>query len=660
MSNTLANISVRQKIAAIVILIIFMVAVLWSSSFLLTQKIRSAGALKDQVSAILTLINNARVSEKAYLQYYEAQHVGALQAACSNALKMVDLTQQVAADAQTRAEIEKLNAAISGYQKAFDELVAVIAQRESLQAEMNRAFDVAARSVDSVVSALESMAYELGLEGESLSGNEMVLQNLSRDAKGFFLTAQALYQQFVLTSKADYFEALKKHRSGSGRLTADAFEKQAQSVRKVGDVDAAAAAVQFKKNLQFFLASADKAQVLFVTEKERGVLLDEAGKQITAVADGLLENAGRSSARAETNLRRVTPAVLLGAGLLLLISVMLIVRSITNPLKEIFRGLKRFSKTELQGTGIRFKNIVDGVTRGSQQVAAASQELAKNTNQQASSLEETSASLEEMSSMTKQNAENAHHANTLMTETGSQVNTGVMAMQHMVQAIDKIKASAAETAKILKTIDEIAFQTNLLALNAAVEAARAGEAGKGFAVVAEEVRNLARRSAEAAKNTAGLIEESQKNAAEGVSVAADVAKDLEGIQTSVNKVSALVQEIAAASKEQAQGIEQINAAISEMDKVVQSEAASSQESASAADELASQAREMNAILGHQGTASFVSLQPVESHKPILAEAGSSKPSRKQPALMAARARAEAETEQMETVETLTDEEKFGN
>ena len=199
--------------------------------------------------------------------------------------------------------------------------------------------------------------------------------------------------------------------------------------------------------------------------------------------------------------------------------------------------------------------------------------------------------------MTRQSAESAGRAHALMGETGRLVERGVGVMRRMAGTMGRIQASSGQTTKIIKTIDEIAFQTNLLALNAAVEAARAGDAGKGFAVVAEEVRNLARRSAEAAKSTAELIAESSRQADEGVGVSSDMARDLTEIQASAGKVATLIAEIASASKEQAQGIEQVNTAVSEMDKVVQQNAANAEESASASEELSSQAVELNNMVG---------------------------------------------------------------
>ena len=247
--------------------------------------------------------------------------------------------------------------------------------------------------------------------------------------------------------------------------------------------------------------------------------------------------------------------------------------------------------------------VISGLQEGSEQVASASgqvsessQQMAEGASEQASSLEETSASLEEMSSMTKQNAENAKHALGMSTETTEAGHRAQEAMKRMADAIKRIKSSSEESAKINKTIDEIAFQTNLLALNAAVEAARAGEAGKGFAVVAEEVRNLAQRSAEAAKSTAELIETSQRNAEDGVNVTSEVAEILENIAASDEKVSQLVNEVSAASNEQAQGIEQINSAMAQMDQVTQSAAANSEETASASQELSAQARTLNELV----------------------------------------------------------------
>ncbi|MFA6898958.1 MAG: methyl-accepting chemotaxis protein [Desulfurivibrionaceae bacterium] len=237
-------------------------------------------------------------------------------------------------------------------------------------------------------------------------------------------------------------------------------------------------------------------------------------------------------------------------------------------------------------------NLLDAAT----QVSSSSHELADGAARQAASLEETSSALEEVSSMSKQNADNVNQTSLMAENARKSAEVAQDRMLKMGEAISSIKKSADQTAVIMKTIDEIAFQTNLLALNAAVEAARAGEAGAGFAVVAEEVRSLALRSAEAAKQTAQLIEESQKNAGNGVTAADDVKDILSQIVDGVNKVSQLAKEITVASNEQAQGVQQINSAVSDVDQVTQTNAAISEEAASASEELSGQAKEINELV----------------------------------------------------------------
>lgn len=263
--------------------------------------------------------------------------------------------------------------------------------------------------------------------------------------------------------------------------------------------------------------------------------------------------------------------------------------------QPMMAGINRVVETFEQALS-QLAEPVQGVATSSQQIAEGSTKLAEGASSQASSIEEISASLEEQTSMTTQNSENAAQAKTLAESAKNSADQGTTTMARMQEAIRAIKSSSEETAKIVKTIDEISFQTNMLALNAAVEAARAGDAGKGFAVVAEEVRSLAQRSAEAARNTAELIESSTANAERGVSISEEVQKILGVINEGATKVNDLVAEIAAACKEQATGIGQVNEAVDQVNKVVQENSAASEESAAAAAELDSQVKLMRELI----------------------------------------------------------------
>ena len=257
-----------------------------------------------------------------------------------------------------------------------------------------------------------------------------------------------------------------------------------------------------------------------------------------------------------------------------------------------------------ESTGRSIRTIIAELSGGSEQITAAaaqvsstSQALAEGASEQASSLEETSSSLEEMSSMTQRNAEGAANASELARGARQSADAGAEDMQAMGKAMAALKASSDDIAKIIKTIDEIAFQTNILALNAAVEAARAGEAGAGFAVVAEEVRALAQRSAVASRESSEKIEGAIVKTAQGVQISDQVNRRLSEIVEQVRRVDALVSEVATASREQNTGVQQINTAIGQMDKVVQANAAGAEESAASAEELSSQALSLDGVIG---------------------------------------------------------------
>jgi methyl-accepting chemotaxis protein len=269
----------------------------------------------------------------------------------------------------------------------------------------------------------------------------------------------------------------------------------------------------------------------------------------------------------------------------------------------------------LRDTLSGMRNSIERVNSASGEIAAGAQDLAAGSSEQASSLEQVSHRVRDVGERVRQSAGEAAEARTITQSAQATTADGVQAMEELAAAVHEIKTTADQTARIVKTIDEIAFQTNLLALNAAVEAARAGDAGRGFAVVADEVRTLAGRAAEAARSTSALIEASVRAAERGVALNQDVQTRLGDIRGGVDRAAAVMGSIAERAAEQQRGLDDINAAVEQMGVVTQRTAANAEESASAATEMSSQAAEMHALAAQFALGTGAAIRPATARPP---------------------------------------------
>lgn len=591
-----SRLKLSTKIAAGYAVVIFFLVVVGVTGYIGLENVTSEIAainqqfeIAEKVKEVEAGATDAQANSLRYIIYRDDKYNEAIGKDCDAVLLATKEAKEMMLSAENRKSADNVAAAVANYRGACEEQFALQKER----ANINKIRAEAAATVKAAILDIIAHNAKLATDSrENVGGRDVaqwqhtdyVLETQKVNEEFNVLYAIALRYQNAVTEEEraklaeewlGQIARINESLAGLDKRTTEALSREkiaAAQAAMVTYLDKTKAYLQTERDLSHLQTQKQKPAA-------DAVMANTAA--VSKVVDKSIEDVSAQAKRAAGFANTLIFGVSIAALFVSIGGACVIIYSITRPINRIIEGLTAGA---------------DQTTSAAGQVAAASQSLAQGASEQAAALEETSSSMEEMSSMTTQNADNANAAKKLAEGALGSSRKGGEAMQRMSTAIDDIKRSSDETAKVVSTIDEIAFQTNLLALNAAVEAARAGEAGKGFAVVAEEVRNLAQRSAVAAKTTADLIGESVKNADTGVGISKEVAEALTEIAQGSQKVNDLVAEIDAASNEQAQGIGQINTALTQMDQVTQSNAASAEESASAAEELSSQAEELRRMV----------------------------------------------------------------
>ncbi len=506
---------------------------------------------KDNISKVKVSLNEAKMHGVKYPALVKLiQGVTETEKALVDYEKLMDETEQINIDVKKERAI--LDEAAGLYMKSCN----------SFLANQNNALDKEINSGTTTIIQFQERHDKISWINDIIDvGNDTRVKNFKAQA-----IRDTSIMKNALTNFSKMDDLLRKIRT----ITRKPFDiSQLNEIEKSKN--------EYQNGMKSLLKDLTRLQELAKERDRVGTIVVKAAESISRAGVNITNQYSKEAAEELSSASSIMITGLIIALILGVIIAILIIRSITKPII------------------IAVQTISDGnsqVVSASNEISSSSIALAEGATQQASAVEEVSATVEESTAINNQNAENSREANTLATTANESASLGNEKIKDLMTSMEGISTSSEQIAKIIKTIDEIAFQTNLLALNAAVEAARAGEHGLGFAVVAEEVKNLAQRSANAAKETADIIEESIEQIKNGNTIAQETNEAFEDIVDKVQKTSNIIGEISTSVNEQAEGMNQVASAMGQIDEITQQNAASSEEAAAAAEELNAQALSM--------------------------------------------------------------------
>jgi methyl-accepting chemotaxis protein len=606
--------SLKTRLYGLVLFTIVIILALVATGIHYYGNINQANTTKADFNRLISNLQDARIAEKTYLQFFSGEVKGQFEQLTRDTDKTLETVLKKSSEQEITKQLTAAKELLGRYQQVFAEVVKTHGQQDQLKKEMMQPLLRALEILGLIQGNLESRQAELQMEGSDLNASENEMLNIARDCKIGFLQLQSLQFQFLLSGDTALIASFKTITDNIVNSSLPALHETAIALNNTKLVEHAK---EIKGTVQAFLKLIEQSQTLGVKEREATKQLDNAGKKTIEPVEAAV-NLTNAIIAQETKSAIMTIAIIVASGIAAFLGFSyFLVSAITKPLHQVVAGLKDIAEGEgdlthrlditsrdemgelakwfnvfiekmqavirdvAQNAGLlrtssqQLLDIAKQMSSGASQtsgkantVAAAGEEMSANMGAMASAMGEASgnvsmvaAAVEEMTSTITQIADNAEKASRITCAAVAQT-------EKASEQISELGESAKDIGKVIETITDISEQVNLLALNATIEAARAGEAGKGFAVVANEIKELARQTASATNEIKQRVEGIQHSTKGTVNEITAITKVVNEVNQIVGDIAGAVDEQSAATKEIASNISQASVGINEVNENV--------------------------------------------------------------------------------------------